>query len=120
MGRPKKPRYCREFDGVNLLKPAAVPLTELELVVLEMDELEAMRLCDLEGHDQSSAAEVMGVSRGTIQRMLCTGREKLLDTIVHGKALIVSEAAHVVTRPGTTRSGKRRGQGQGHISESAS
>ena len=105
MGRPKRPRYCREFDGVNLLKPAAVPLTELELVVLEMDELEAMRLCDLEGHDQSSPAVEMGIPRGTIQRILRTGREKLLETIVHGKALVVSEAAHIVTHPDSAQSG---------------
>ncbi len=104
MGRPKKPRYCREFDGVNLLKPAAIPLTELELVSLEIDELEAMRLCDFEGQDQSAAAEAMGVSRGTIQRILQDGRRKLLDTLIHGKALIVSEAAHVVTRPDPARS----------------
>ncbi|MFC2095578.1 DUF134 domain-containing protein [Candidatus Bipolaricaulota bacterium] len=107
MGRPKKPRYCREFDGVNLLKPAAIPLTELELVNLELDELEAMRLCDFEGHDQGEAAEKMGVSRGTIQRILRTGRGKLLDTIIHGKALTVSESAHIITRPGPARSRTR-------------
>ena len=109
MGRPKKPRYCRKFDGVNLLKPAAIPLSELELIHLEVDELEAMRLCDFEGHDQTAAAEQMGTSRGTIQRILRSGRGKLLDTIIHGKALIVTEAAHVVTHPVSAGGGKRKG-----------
>ncbi|HDJ29560.1 MAG TPA: DUF134 domain-containing protein [Candidatus Acetothermia bacterium] len=99
MGRQKKPRYCREFAGYNLFKPSGVPLAQLEIVEIGLDELEAMRLCDFDGHDQETAAAEMGVSRGTVQRLLYSGRRKLIDTVVHGKALVVSGAEHVLIRP---------------------
>jgi len=42
----------------------------LQVVQLALDELEALRLCDLLGLDQETAGERMGVSRGTVQRLL--------------------------------------------------
>ena len=108
MGRRKKPRYCREFTGGDVFKPAGIQLTELETVILALDELEAVRLCDLEGADQEQAAEQMGVSRGTIQRLVSSARAKFVDAVVHGKALTVQTGEHVVVR------GRgRRGRGPG-------
>ena len=108
MGRQKKLRYCREFSGFHLFKPSGIPLPQVEIVDVALDELEAMRLCDFEGYDQTQAAEEMGVSRGTIQRLVYSGRRKLIDVVVHGKALAVEETEHVVIRgPG------RRGRGRG-------
>ena len=98
MGRQKKPRYCQEFSGFNLFKPSGVPLAQLEIVEIALDELEAVRLCDLEGHDQSRAAEEMEISRGTIQRLVYSGRQKLVDAVVDGKALVISGADHILIR----------------------
>jgi len=116
MGRQKKLRYCREFSGVNLFKPSGVPLSQIELIQIALDELEAMQLCDFEGHDQAKAAGEMGVSRGTLQRLLYSGRRKLIDAVMHGKALTVQEADHVVIRgPGQLSRGRgygRRGNRQ--------
>jgi len=64
-------------------------MSDLEIVRLEIDELEAMRLCDLEGYDQESAGERMGVSRGTVQRLVKSGREKLLRALVDSSALVI-------------------------------
>jgi predicted DNA-binding protein (UPF0251 family) len=36
----------------------------------------AMRLCDLEGIDQARAAEEMGFSRGTVQRLVPSGHSR--------------------------------------------
>ncbi len=108
MGRQKKPRYCREFSGYNLFKPSGVPLAQLEIVEIALDELEAMRWCDFEGHDQETAAAEMGISRGTVQRLLYSGRRKLVDAVVHGKALVIAEADHVlIRRPGRHGRGRR-------------
>ncbi len=74
-----------------VFKPRSIPLTELELVSLALDELEAMRLCDLEGCDQEDAGGQMGVSRGTIFRLLKSGRAKLLEAITENKALVIGE-----------------------------
>jgi predicted DNA-binding protein (UPF0251 family) len=71
-------------------------MSELEIVELAVDELEAMRLCDLDGHDQATAGERMGVSRGTVQRLLHSGRSKLLTALLTDSALhIKPEGDHV-------------------------
>jgi predicted DNA-binding protein (UPF0251 family) len=66
-------------------------MSDLEIIRLGLDELEAMRLCDLEGSDQATAGRRMGVSRGTVQRLLGTGREKLLRALLDGRALLIKE-----------------------------
>jgi predicted DNA-binding protein (UPF0251 family) len=113
MGRQKKPRYCQQFSGFNLFKPSGIPLSQIEIAEVALDELEAMRLCDFEGHDQQQAAQEMGISRGTIQRLLYSGRRKVIDALMHGKALAVQESTHVVVRqPGPRRHGRGRGRGR--------
>ncbi len=87
--RPRKHRNCRRFDGDQVFKPRSIPMSDLEIIRLEIDELEAMRLCDLEGHDQKSAGERMGVSRGTVQRLVKSGREKLLRALVDSSAVVI-------------------------------
>ena len=41
----------------------------------------------------------MGISRGTIQRLLYPGRRKVIDALMHGKALAIQESTYVVVRP---------------------
>jgi predicted DNA-binding protein (UPF0251 family) len=65
-------------------------MPDLEVVLLEEDQLEAMRLCDLEGLDQAGAGERMGVSRGTVQRLLKTGRRSLVRAVVENAALVIA------------------------------
>ena len=101
-------RYCRRIDGYNLYKPAGIPLSQMEIIELGLDEIEAMRLCDSEGKQQEEAADAMGVSRATIQRLLESGRRKILDALVNGQALTFADADHVCIRP-TDRS--ERGHG---------
>jgi predicted DNA-binding protein (UPF0251 family) len=92
-------RFCRGIDGYNLYKPSGIPLSSMEIIELGLDELEAMRLCDFDGMQQEEAADAMGISRGTIQRLLESGRRKTLDALVHGKALSFADADHVCIRP---------------------
>lgn len=66
-------------------------MSELETFPLGIDELEALRLCDLEGMDQEAAGARMGVSRGTVQRLLKKGREKMVRAIVESGALTIGE-----------------------------
>jgi uncharacterized protein len=68
-----------------------VPLRDLDTVNLRTDELEALRLCDLEGLDQESAGERMGVSRGTVQRLVKSGREKVIGALVRNAALVIGD-----------------------------
>jgi predicted DNA-binding protein (UPF0251 family) len=73
--------------GCALFKPAGTPALALEQVVLSLDELEALRLADLEGLYQEQAAERMGISRQTFGRTVETARKKVAEALVGGKAL---------------------------------
>lgn len=59
-------------------------------ILIELDEFEAMRLCDFENLEQIEAGEKMNVSRGTIQRLLYKGRAKLMEALLSKKALIIN------------------------------
>jgi predicted DNA-binding protein (UPF0251 family) len=97
--RRRKGRYCLPFTGGTFYKPQGVPLASLEVIELGQDELEAMRLCDYEGLEQTQAADKMNISRGTIQRLLYSGRKKMLEVILNTKALKIISGEHIVLPP---------------------
>ena len=70
-----------------IFKPVGIPLDGLETITLLYEELEAMRLIDLDGHYQEDAAEQMGISRSTIQRIVTEARRKVTQALVVGTAL---------------------------------
>lgn len=85
-----RPPCCRRISGspiATVFNPAGVPARELEAVVLALDELEALRLTDLEGLYQEQAAERMGVSRATLGRILESARRKVAQALVLGRAI---------------------------------
>ncbi len=88
--RPRKFRQCRRHMGDAYFKPRSIPLSELEIVDLQLDELEAMRLCDYEDMEQEEAAKTMNISRQTLQRALYAGRKKVVDVIINSKAIKVA------------------------------
>jgi predicted DNA-binding protein (UPF0251 family) len=73
-----------------MFKPAGIPVDELEVIELGNDELEAFNLCDGQDLDQAKAGEYMGVSRGTVQRLLASARGKVATALVQKKALVVT------------------------------
>ena len=89
MPRPPAQRRCRHHHGDRVFKPRSIPMHALHTVQMTLSELEAMRLCDLEQHDQESAGRQMGVSRGTVQRLLKSGRTKTIAALVHTHALAI-------------------------------
>lgn len=93
MPRPRKRRRCRAFDGDRVFKPRSIPMDQLDHVRLELDEFEALRLCDLDGLDQEEAGQRMRISRGTVQRLLKSGRRKTLEALVNSSALIIDKGA---------------------------
>jgi predicted DNA-binding protein (UPF0251 family) len=87
MGRPPIPRVVRCFPGAVYYKPRGIPLRVLEEVVLGLDEMEALRLADVEGLEQEEMGRRMKVSRATAGRILETAHRKVADALVGGKAL---------------------------------
>ncbi len=59
-------------------------------VIIYIEEIEAIRLSDLDGIDQNLAAELMSVSRGTFQRIINSARYKVADMLINGKNLKIS------------------------------
>lgn len=72
------------------MRPLGRPAIDLESVTLGIDELEALRLADLEGLYQEAAAERMGVSRPTFARILSRARATVVDALVNEKLLKVA------------------------------
>jgi len=66
-------------------------MDSLTVVELGLDAFEALRLCDLEGRDQAAAGEAMGVSRGTVQRLLKHGRKTVIGALLSGQALLIHD-----------------------------
>jgi len=89
MPRPKRVRKIRFWPSATYFKPAGIRLAELEESMLTLDEFEALRLHDLQGLDQNEAAKKMGVSQPTFNRLLRSARKKVVDALVHGKAIRV-------------------------------
>jgi predicted DNA-binding protein (UPF0251 family) len=92
MPRPRKPRNCacpHRAGYAAVFKPAGTPLSELPVVQLAHDELEALHLCDGEGKTQEEAGRSMGVSRGTVQRLLSGARTKVARALVGHMALAI-------------------------------
>jgi len=86
--RPKKIRQCQGNFCGRAFKPTGTPFSKLERIELYRDELEALRLCDRDGLTQEEAGQFMGVSRGTIQRIVATARKKLATALSEGKAIV--------------------------------
>jgi len=66
-------------------------MKDLVRVILFLDEMEALHLCDGQGLTQEEAGLKMGVSRGTIQRLVSSGRKKMVNAIVNCHALVIDD-----------------------------
>ena len=86
MARPVKWRRIENMPRFQQFTPLGQGL-RLEENVLKFEELEAIRLKDLEGLEQEDCASRMEVSRPTFQRILTAAREKVADSLIHGKGI---------------------------------
>lgn len=89
MTRPRKRCICRLACDGWLFKPAGAPSCRLEINVLSAEEMEALHLCDAEDLTQEQAGALMGVSRGTVQRLLSSARRKVAETLAGRQALLI-------------------------------
>ena len=87
MPRPIKARHVRCNPEANYFKPRGIPVVDLEEGVLLQDELEAIRLADLDELYQQEAADNMNVSRQTFGNIIRSAHHKIADALVNGKAL---------------------------------
>ncbi|MFA0569681.1 DUF134 domain-containing protein [Vibrio gallaecicus] len=92
MARPKKHRVLCTRAAYSCFKPNGIPREELQHEDLHLEELEALRLADVEGLSQLEAAMQMQVSRQTFGNIIKRARAKVATCIVHGHALVIQES----------------------------
>jgi predicted DNA-binding protein (UPF0251 family) len=120
-----RPRNCRRIGCMpqaNYYKPRGIPLSALQHINLTYDELEAIRLADLEELYQEKAAEKMNISRQTFGRIIESAHKKIADALVNGKAMSIEggiiemDNAAASDGPHQFRRGRGRGGrfGRGH------
>lgn len=85
--RPRIRRRIRRLPRVNYFKPAGIRMKELQEIVLNCEEFEAIRLVDFEEIGQLKAGKKMNISQPTLSRLLKNGRKKISEAIIQGKAI---------------------------------
>ena len=90
-GRPITPRKINFTPPIKNFVPAIPKGTEINSnpIFLTIAELEVLRLVDLEGLMQEEAGTHMGVSRGTIWRLLQSARSKVAQMLTEGRELTI-------------------------------
>ncbi len=87
MPRNKKHRTIKCNPAAYYYKPQSIPLSALEEVILEIDELESLRLADFLANSHEQASVKMKISRATFGRIIESARHKVVDAILNGKAI---------------------------------
>jgi predicted DNA-binding protein (UPF0251 family) len=86
LGRPKKERILAVALKAVKFSPDCAQVGN---VIISADELEAIRLADLEKLTQEECAEAMGISRRTYWNTLKNARQKIADALVSGKEIMI-------------------------------
>ena len=86
-GRPRIRRIIEGTGESRCYEPRCCPHEDGIVISLQPEEIELIRLIDLEGLEQEEAAEKLGVSRKTAWRDLHEARRKIADALVNGKGI---------------------------------
>lgn len=90
MPRPTKWRKISFVPEHTMFKPCGVPKSKVQTIELKFEEIEAMRLKDIEGLNQAECAELMSVSRQTFQNIIDSARTKVTMALTEGKAIHIN------------------------------
>lgn len=96
-----RPFCCRRIGfqpEYNYFKPRGIPAGQLGEIDLTLDELEAVRLADLNGMYQEQAAECMNISRPTFGRIIESAHRKIADALINGKILKFKSGSVEITK----------------------
>ncbi|MFA7228252.1 MAG: DUF134 domain-containing protein [Melioribacteraceae bacterium] len=111
MPRPKIHRKIKCSPAAYYFKPRAVPLSQLQEIILEIDELESLRLADYLAHSHEDAAIQMKISRATFGRIVEKARNKVVDAILNGKAIKIGNEMPVGIKEKTlVKCGRSKGE----------
>lgn len=91
MARPIKKRRINCNPSAYYFKPRGIPMFQLDEITINADEVEAIRLADLESFSHEDAASKMKISRATFGRIVHSARNKIANAILNGKAIKIPE-----------------------------
>jgi predicted DNA-binding protein (UPF0251 family) len=103
---------CQRFESIQSLHD--------NVMKLGFEEIEAIRLKDMEGFDQDECARRMSLTRPTFQRLLVAARKKLAIALVEGQTIEIegghyqmanrtfecTDCQHIWEEPSCTEGGK--------------
>ncbi|MBP2625879.1 MAG: hypothetical protein H6Q68_590 [Firmicutes bacterium] len=98
MVRPHKERRIEKLPPLTHYKPVGVPLHEIDEMILTIEEMEAIRLADIEQLDQAAAADSMEISRPTFHRIVNLAHQKIASALWQGQALRVDGGKFRIAR----------------------
>jgi len=87
MPRPRMCRRVRFKSNIDIFKPQGIPLNKIDIIELSYEELEALRLKNIQELDQNQCAEKMNTSQSTFQRILNSAYKKISMALIQEKAL---------------------------------
>ncbi|MDD5016958.1 MAG: DUF134 domain-containing protein [Eubacteriales bacterium] len=90
MVRPIKLRNVEGFPETAYFAPPGRKKCDMCEYVLKIEELEAMRLKDVQGLNQYQCAEKMGISRQTFGNIIDSAREKVARALTSGGAIRIA------------------------------
>jgi|WetSurMetagenome_2_1015567.scaffolds.fasta_scaffold492231_2 uncharacterized protein len=88
MPRPRKCRYIETSLPGQCFKPCRGAGSPKNATTIFLDELEAVRLGDIESLSQEDAALKMGISRSTFARIINEAHRKIADAIIFSKPIV--------------------------------
>lgn len=97
LSRPTKFRRVEFFPKNTYFVPWGKPKCEIKEIGLKVEELEAMRLKDIEELNQEECAEKMQVSRQTFQNIIDSARKKVAIALTEGNAIRISGGNYKAT-----------------------
>lgn len=89
-GRPRVPRRMDHSDPLRCYAPQCDAADTTECVILLPEEIELLKLVDLNGLEQEEAGAIIGVSRRTVWKDLHEARRKVADALIHGKKIEIA------------------------------
>lgn len=96
--RPKLKRKVSFVPKTSHFTPIVHHSELLSEIALAFEELEALRLKDLEKLKQEQAAKQMNISQPTFHRMLLGARAKVADALINNKQIRIHGGSYEIAK----------------------
>lgn len=97
-GRCRGRRWVEQLPEATHFRPDGQLQIPINTVFLTVEELEALRLVDLEDLKQEEAAVMMGVSRKTLWNDLQRARKKVVGALVNGYSIRIQGGDYILRK----------------------